>query len=548
MPSSPSPSRLVIAAIPLAALLAGCGLKLGPSPAPTPDITITADTITTTPQVLGTIVVPGGGVRWVEVEYRSLQATPALMYFEVQGSGAEGSIQITLRRGGAALLASRSARRFGSDVSVADAARSPVASGVAPAGDGGEAVEPAVDVVWRCLGPCLARPYESGTYLVRVENVGGIDRRLSLLAYALEPTDRHEPNDSAAQATPVELAGPGDGASGAIEHVGDVDYFRLECAAGFGEGMELELVSAFEGAIELRAEGRRYGPGEPTDPLPCGSVVSVRTSDGTAGPSSHSRYTLLADPAPLFALDVTAQGLTADPQPLGALSLPPNRTRVVRLTFPPADAGLRFVEVSGASVDGNVRIELLEDGQRVGVSERRDRYAASTSVLTLAASAAAVEPSSVSVNWSCQGPCVGSAYRAGEVLLRVTNLTSTTRPMQVYGYGAPEADDNEPNESAQDATLVTLQRDGDGASGALERIGDVDYFRFECGAGFPFGDVRLTLTSAFGGDIVLQLADGTTYGPGATTRVLACDSVVSVRARDGSAGPSAASRYQVVAN
>ncbi len=555
MPSSRLPLRLVLTAILFAALLAGCGLTLGPTPPPEPDISITAETVTTSPRALGEINVPRNAVRWVEVEYRALQLDQALMYFEIQGSGVENDVRITLRQpNGAFLLASRSSQRFSANVERLAALEglSVPASGTpedqSAAAIGSGIIEPSIDVAWRCLGPCLARPYQSGRYFVEIANEGTSDRRVSLLAYGLEPTDRNEPNDTAAQATLVELAVPGDGATGAIEHVTDVDYFRFECTAGFGEGVELELVSGFEGAIELRAGGRSYRPGVPTDPLPCGSVVSVRTTDATAGPSAHSRYALLGDPAPLYALDVLAQGLTGEPQPLGSLSLPPNRTRLVRLTFPEATADLRFVEVAGSNVDGAVRIELFDDGQRVGASQRRDRYAASATVLAHADRSEELEPSAISVTWSCAGPCVGSAYRSGEALLRITNLTSTTRNLDVYGYGAPEADDNEPNDTEQTATLITLQALGDGASGAIERIGDVDYFRFECGEGFTLGDIRLELRSSFGGDMVLQLADGTSYAPGATTRVLACGSLVSVRTRDGSAGPSAASRYQIVAN
>lgn len=504
-----------------------------------PDLVVEAQGLTGDPVDLGSVRVPAGAERWVEVNYPSAPGAD-LMYFEIGGSGLEGNVRVELRGStGQLIVASASPELFATNV-----ARLGVEGVATRTAD----LEPrSISTAYRCIGPCVAQPYRSGRFYAKLVNTGNVERNVTVYAYGLEATDENEPNDTPSQATPVTLTSDGDGTVGAIEHVGDTDYFRFECAPGFGSAMRLELVSSFRGDIVLRAGGATYRPGEVTSQLPCDSVVQVRTEDSSAGPSDASRYALLAEPSTLYELTVTAQGLTTSPASLGSMRVPAGETRWVRVTFPPAGgAELRYVEVKGSGVDGNVRLASFAGGDLVGVSESRDLFAASAAAL--AASAGASAPASISVNWRCDGPCVAEAYRSGVVEMRVTNRSSSARTVDVLAYGAVEADENEPNDSEANATVVSLSARGDGASGAIERIGDVDYFRFQCGSGWPASDITLRMTSGFAGGIVLRLADGTTYASGETSRVIPCNSVVSVRTTDGTAGPSDASRYAIVAD
>ena len=249
-------------------------------------------------------------------------------------------------------------------------------------------------------------------------------------------------------------------------------------------------------------------------------------------------------------LVVDAQGRTTTPRSLGTLNVPAGETRLVRVTFSRVDDAhrlLRYVEVKvDNGDDGDVRLESFVGRSRVGVSQSRNLFAASASALV--ASAGDLDPSSISTNWKCLGPCVAERYRSGVVDMRVTNRSSSSRTVDVFAYGTVEADENEPNDVRAEATVVTLSGTVDGTSGAIERIGDVDYFRFDCASDWPFSDIELRMTSPFAGDIVLQLEDGTRYRAGRTTRTIPCGSVVSVRTTDGSAGPSDASRYAIVAD
>ena len=150
-----------------------------------------------------------------------------------------------------------------------------------------------LSVQWQCFGPCVARPYRSGTSFVHVVNEGSVARTVSFYAYGFIAADENEPNDTAGTATVVDVEAVDQTVAGAIEHTADRDYVRFECATAFPfDTVLLELTSTFEGAIELVADGNTYAPGEETPPLPCGTTAYVHTTDGTAGPSSDSRYTV----------------------------------------------------------------------------------------------------------------------------------------------------------------------------------------------------------------------------------------------------------------
>ncbi len=533
-------SRVAAALSLLALLLVACEITIT---IPEPDLRITAERVTNDPGEIDSITIPGGERRVVEVQYRAITTSPALMFFEVQGSGVDGTVRVEFRSSEPyrLLVASQSSLRFARQVNQLVAQVEDHLSGRA---DG--PVERSIALTWECFGPCVARPYQAGTYLVLLDNTSSTSRTVSLYAYGLEPTDPNEPNDTPATATEVELASAGDGAFGAIEHVDDVDHFRLTCSGEFAEGMRLTLVSDFDRAIVLRADGSTYPPDTETDPIACGSTVSVSTSDGTAGPSLHSNYSIVADPAALFELDVPAQGLiSVAPTSRGTVTVPANRSRLVRLTFPSAsdsERHLRYVEIAGANVEPRVRLQVFADGESVGVSDRRDLFASSLSALSLGAVGVAADRAAIGVVWNCEGPCVAERYRAGEVIARITNTSASSRTVDVYAYGTAEGDLNEPNDRPQDATEFLVEAEGDVVIGALERIGDVDYFRFACSAGFA--DLRLTLASEFRGDIVMDVPGRAPVGPG-TARVVDCNALVSVYTRDDTAGPSAASRYRI---
>lgn len=534
------PRVLTACALTLVVVLAACTPP--PGFLPDPALTISAErSIDGEPVELARVSVPGRSSVYVQVDVPSPGAAgPHLLFVEVSSSAVQLELRTMRNR---LIVASRSPERFG-------AAVSQLASSSAGHEDQGEVGRSSVSVPWSCLGPCVAVRHETTSYLVKVENPSSSARSVGLFAYALPMTDGNEPNDSAASATRVDLVSDGSGASGAIEYVGDVDFFRLVCSSGFGPAARLEFSSPFTGAIALRADGRTYAPGQTTDPIACGSVISVAVLDSSAGPSASSRYSFVAEPAALFDLEITAQANTTNPTPRGSVTLAPDEVARVRVSFPSSGADLRFVELGGANVDGSVRLEVRRDsGSLVGASVSATLFADSVARARAAAVSAdetVVAPASVFVGWQCLGPCVAAPYDRDEYIVSIVNTARTSRTVQVLAYGTAASDRNEPNDAFAAATEVTIASRGDGVTGAIEVIGDVDYYRLECAASFPFDDVRVELESSFRGSLGMRRSGSATVYEVGDSITVSCGSVVRVFSLDGTAGPGAASRYSLL--
>ncbi len=546
-------TRACVALAATLVVLVASGCAMTPWVPPVPDEVVIASGVTTEPEPVGSIDVPANETRWIEVTYRALTSSaPMLMVFEVEG-GVEGGTRIDVRNDrGRLVVASRSSQRYGRSVS-ALASNAHVDALTWDGAEHAPSVSPAAIVdAWTCLGTCAADRYVAGTYYVSVQNTRSVPQRYDIVAYGRAPSDSNEPNDSTSTATPYRLTFAGDGPSGAIERPGDVDYFRLTCAASFAgpsEGMRLELASSFAGSMVLDADGGTFRVGVATPPVPCGSTVAVRTQDGSAGPAASSTYSILADAVPLYAIDAPAQSFPQTPTALGRLVLAPGETQVARLFFGSSTAPLRYVEIvgtSGVAADGRVLLELRDTSGSIGFSTSRQRFATGVDVLSSGeATSIDVEPSAISVLYQCLGPCVATHYRSGTVFARVTNTSMQTRSVDLYAYGAAETDQNEPNDSTTTATVVSVGSAGVTVTGAIERMDDVDVFRLVCTGTFEFATVYVTLETSFPGSMVVRRSAGsTTRAPGQTLEV-PCDGTFRVETTDGSAGPSASSRYSV---
>jgi hypothetical protein len=278
--------RMLITALVLAALLAACQVTITPAPTPTPSESITAQGVTVDPTSRGSVAVPAGSARWVEVTYPS-NAAADLMFFEI-GNAAGVRVELYNQSGSVRQLVSRSASLFADRLDTLESLSVDAASAVEGS---------SVGIGYVCLGPCVATPYSASTRFVRLVNEGSTDRNnVQLFAYGFQFDDLNEPNDSSAAATEYTVQFEGDGPTGALEHVNDRDYFTIECGAGFPfPNLELTLTTTFPGDVVMIAGGQTYRPGQVSDIVPCGTTVQVRTVDGTAAPAGASTYSILAD-------------------------------------------------------------------------------------------------------------------------------------------------------------------------------------------------------------------------------------------------------------
>lgn len=289
-----SPFRMFITAVVLAALLAACNVTITPTPTPTPSESITAQGVTVNPTSRGSISVPAGSARWVQVTYPS-NASADLMYFEI-GDAAGVRVELYNQAGSIRQLVSRSASLFADRLDTLDSL-DPLSVSSANSVDDASVDGASVNIGYNCLGPCVATPYAASTRLVRLVNEGSTDRtNVELFAYGFVFDDLNELNDTSGTAETFTVESTGDGPSGAIEHVNDRDFLKLNCGAGFTEpNLRLTLGTTFAGDVVLFAGGQTYRRGEASAFLPCGSTVEVRTVDGTAAAAGASTYSIVID-------------------------------------------------------------------------------------------------------------------------------------------------------------------------------------------------------------------------------------------------------------
>ena len=283
------PFRSILALPVLAYLLTACEITITPIPSPTPSLSIDAQSgVTFDPSARDSIAVPANASRWIEVTYPS-NAAADLMYFEITNA-AGVRLELYNEAGTILRLVSRSETLFADRLSTLNA--------LTPSAVANDVDVASVGIGYQCLGPCVAAPYVASTRFVRLVNETNSDRNnVQLFAYATAFDDLNEPNDSVGSARSYTVTFDGDGPSGALEHVSDRDFHRIECGAGFPfPNLQLTLAAGgFVGDVVLIAENLVYRPGEQTELLSCGSIVEVRTLDGTAAAPGTSTYSIVAD-------------------------------------------------------------------------------------------------------------------------------------------------------------------------------------------------------------------------------------------------------------
>jgi len=190
--------------------------------------------------------------------------------------------------------------------------------------------------------------------------------------------------------------------------------------------------------------------------------------------------------------------------------------------------------VYAEAVGEDLRVTLYDLRGRVqGVSIDPDRFGRSAATGT----DSGIDPSAITVEYTCVGPCVAASGSLDSYIVRVENRASSPRSFDLYAYTMDPTDTNEPNDTPGTATVV---RDPGTFEGAIERIGDLDYFRY------TGSQTRLVTFDAFSNDLglVLEIEDGPTLRSGQSSYLLP-DEVFRVRSELSRAGPSSTSGYVI---
>jgi hypothetical protein len=261
-----------------ALLLTACQVTVTP-PTFDPPIaaTVTAED-TTDPGALrtGVSIQPGTTL------YYRVEVAPArdLLYGEAVGTG----LRVRWRTlGGSTLAVSNSPTYFAGSVSDLAIAAAETDVGVDPS---------AIAVQYVCVGPCAAIAPTASTYLLSVENTTNSTRTFDLFAYTFAANDLNDrgsaDNQTRDNATPISSGTE----TGAIELVGDRDWYRYTGPSG-----PVIEFSVFDPALGLRLrfeDGTTLtgAAGSQTTTLQVGDYFQVFSALGRAGPSGTSGYTL----------------------------------------------------------------------------------------------------------------------------------------------------------------------------------------------------------------------------------------------------------------
>jgi hypothetical protein len=305
-----------IATLAFAMVLAACQVSVGPGDGDTFDYSINAQMNAYNPDaptVIRQVSVPGTGTTVVRVRVGQVPLTtpPQLAVMEID---APAGTEIEVRTAGGQLLGVSADRRFFASSRDAALAATPLVARMGVDDDrtsaessGRAIVEPlSVGLYWDCLGPCVAfRPVPGPSRDSFVYIRSPQARQIGLLAYVMREQHAHEPNDTQATATPIAGTIGGADVIGAIERLGDSDFYRISSTGWSAGEVSVELVvpnapPQLDIYIEFLADNAVRGPNDPVRAFP-GEVFVVRAHDPAggprvAGPALTSRYIVHIDP------------------------------------------------------------------------------------------------------------------------------------------------------------------------------------------------------------------------------------------------------------
>lgn len=386
-----------------------------------------------------------------------------------------------------------------------------------------------------CQGPCIMFDPAGGSFYLRVVNTGGSQLSAQVYLYGWDLDDQNEPaNDLRSGAVPL-----AEGESGALELLGDVDYWSATTDADVTisepTGIEVE-VSVYD-TCGLAVAGPYQG-GE-TFSVYQGESVRVRAAGEVAATAGRSRYFVTVDPfsgapRPPGCQQVTAN--TSDTTPVGSVNLSGSGQAVFVLTVPSTVRNRDILQIE-ITKDAGLEVLASAGGAVLYSSHSRDYFAAGSLGPFVAPS---LQPSAINVSRTCGGSCVLIAGAASQYVVRVTN-DGSSGVVGLYAFGRDFDDTTEP---ANDFTSTAPVIAGDGV-GAIEYVGDEDVWKsaFTGEVSFTAPTATIDLLAEVYNPVGQPVAGP--YSPGTEFLVYA-DEYVLVRAADPSqAAVAGKSRYNL---
>ena len=244
------------------------------------------------------------------------------------------------------------------------------------------------------------------------------------------------------------------------------------------------------------------------------------------------RFRLLAVLLPLVGV-LAACNVTfvfpVTPTPVPAQGPSGNTTAVASPSLAPGDVRYYEIDVSASQqtnydvlqveLDHNLNLTFYGPSGTVYASSSSPDYFASGKLglsSLAAASATSVKAQHIVVQTSCVGSCVIQKLNAGTYYIRIENQTSSTVNASVYAFVRNYDDPYEPGNDSQSGA-VTLPAGSSGDDGAIETLGDTDYWTMGADGTLTFDggtlvNARADVIDGLDGHLVKTLQPGDSIG------------------------------------
>lgn len=219
------------------------------------------------------------------VDFRVSMSSVTTALFHAEADGDQPVTILVMDGGGQPLASSATSAYF-----VGGLGATSLALAGGSAGGGGLATSSVVpsDV---CNGPCVLVPAQDSYYYVEVTNTSSSSASVDLYFYGTTYGDSNETGNDNRVGTPAQLTASSGSDGGAIETVGDVDYWKT---VDSGSWQFDTANSTFDIAVYiLDTQGNeRYGPYHAGDRIPAygGWYYEVTSANNRAGIAGNSAY------------------------------------------------------------------------------------------------------------------------------------------------------------------------------------------------------------------------------------------------------------------
>lgn len=251
-------------------------------------------------------------------------------------------------------------------------------------------------------------------------------------------------------------------------------------------------------------------------------------------------------PFPVTPTPINAAGPSGSSSPITSFTLAPGEVVYYEIDVSSSQRSSYDVLQVEAGTDQPLNLTFYGPSGSAYASASTPDYFASGTLGLASLGGATVVPQSLAVNRTCAGPCVVQNLASGTYYARIANRSSSTANVSLYAFVRNYDDSNEPaNNSVGTAPFLPFSASGD--SGAIETLGDVDYWVMNGTGTLSFASSSAAQLQADvytnTGAYLTTLLPGQSYGP-----LYTGDYVKVYALNNERAGVSGASVYFVTLN